>query len=70
MEQEITKLKIHYPNKKTNTLKAALNYTLKHAQKHDTILFSPACASFDQFSNFEERGNTFKQLIKEIENET
>ena len=28
-----------------------------------TILFSPAAASFDQFSNFENRGNYFKNLI-------
>ena len=28
------------------------------------ILFSPAAASFDQFKNFEERGNLFKYLIK------
>ena len=28
------------------------------------ILFSPAAASFDQFENFEERGNLFKYLIK------
>ena len=29
-----------------------------------TILFSPASASFDQFKNFEERGKTFKKLVK------
>ncbi len=30
-----------------------------------TILFSPGCASFDQYNNFEERGNHFKEIIKE-----
>ena len=29
-----------------------------------SILLSPACASFDQYQNYEERGNHFKQLIK------
>jgi UDP-N-acetylmuramoylalanine--D-glutamate ligase len=31
------------------------------------VLLSPACASFDFFSNFEERGNFFKKIVREIE---
>jgi len=34
-------------------------------QKHNTILFSPAAASFDNFKNFEERGEYFNNLIKQ-----
>ena len=34
-------------------------------RKGDTILFSPACASFDQYLNFEERGKHFISLVKE-----
>lgn len=36
------------------------------AEKGDTVLLSPACASFDAFPNFEVRGNTFKEIIKSL----
>ena len=32
----------------------------------DTILFSPASASFDMFKNFADRGNKFKELVNRI----
>lgn len=41
-----------------------LNEIKKRNEKNCTILFSPAAASFDQFKNFEDRGNYFKSLIK------
>ncbi len=37
------------------------------AGEGDIVLLSPACASFDRFRNFEERGNTFKQIVMEIQ---
>ena len=47
---------------------ADLNSAVKTAQSlatpGDIILLSPGCASFDQFQNFEERGNYFKSIIK------
>lgn len=36
------------------------------AEKGDTVILSPACASFDLFKNFEERGNIFKDIVKNL----
>jgi UDP-N-acetylmuramoylalanine--D-glutamate ligase len=45
------------------SLEDALRYARAVARRGDTVLFSPACASFDMFKNYEERGRRFKQLI-------
>ena len=37
------------------------------AESGDIVLLSPACTSYDRFKNFEERGNTFKQLVNGLE---
>ena len=34
------------------------------SNKNKTVLFSPASASYDQFKNFKDRGNKFKNLVK------
>lgn len=47
-------------------LQEALYGAVALAQEKDTILLSPACASFDEFSSFEERGTYFKNLVKEL----
>ena len=36
------------------------------ASEGDVVILSPACAAFDQFKNFMERGKVFKQLVHEL----
>jgi UDP-N-acetylmuramoylalanine--D-glutamate ligase len=47
-------------------LAEAVKYARAHAAAGDVVLLAPACASFDQFENYEERGSTFKQLVSEL----
>ena len=48
------------------TMKEALDEAYAQAQAGDVILLSPACSSFDQFRNYEERGRIFKEMVHEI----
>lgn len=50
----------------TDNAKDAVLSAFHFANKGDVILLSPACASFDLFKNYEDRGNQFKQAIKEL----
>lgn len=45
------------------TLKEAVEFQINNAEKGDFVLLSPACASFDEFKNFEERGKKFKEWV-------
>ncbi|GAE29149.1 UDP-N-acetylmuramoyl-L-alanine--D-glutamate ligase [Alkalihalobacillus hemicellulosilyticus] len=44
----------------------AVSVAFKHSTKGDVILLSPACASWDQYRTFEERGNRFIQAVKAL----
>lgn len=44
----------------------AVAYGYRLARKDETVLLSPACASFDLFENYEERGNEFKKAVRSL----
>ncbi|MDZ4131955.1 MAG: hypothetical protein U1E11_02355, partial [Dethiobacteria bacterium] len=48
------------------TLEEAVIDARKEAQPGDLVLLSPACASWDMFSDYEARGNLFKQLVRNL----
>jgi UDP-N-acetylmuramoylalanine--D-glutamate ligase len=47
------------------TLDKAVNAAGSAAHPGDVVLLAPACSSYDQFENYEQRGRAFKQLVSE-----
>lgn len=54
------------PVEQCGTLDRAVDSAASNAAKGDTVLLSPACASFDQFNDFEERGEAFRQAVERL----
>jgi UDP-N-acetylmuramoylalanine--D-glutamate ligase len=48
------------------TLDVAVERASADAHEGEVVLLSPACASYDQFRNFEERGERFRELVKQL----
>jgi UDP-N-acetylmuramoylalanine--D-glutamate ligase len=57
------------PVTNAGTLDRAVLLAMQSAQPGDTVLLAPACASFDQFENYEQRGRAFKELVAKLENQ-
>jgi UDP-N-acetylmuramoylalanine--D-glutamate ligase len=56
--------------KETQTVKELVRMALQSARQGDVVLLSPACASFDLFKNYEDRGNQFREAVLELKRET
>lgn len=50
----------------TSAMKEAVRMAMHLADKEDIVLLSPACASFDLFENYEDRGNQFKEAVRDL----
>jgi UDP-N-acetylmuramoylalanine--D-glutamate ligase len=56
----------HMTVEEAGTLAVAVAHAARDAAAGETVLLSPACASFDQYRNFEDRGDAFRQLVEAL----
>ena len=56
----------HFPVYRTENLEQSVRLASSIAESGDIVLLSPACASFDAFRNFADRGNTFRELVMSL----
>jgi UDP-N-acetylmuramoylalanine--D-glutamate ligase len=54
------------PLLEAGTIDRAVELAAERARPGDTVLLAPACASFDQFENYEHRGRVFKELVRAL----
>jgi len=55
---------------RAGSIERAMETAAHAAQPGDVVLLAPACASFDQFQNYEHRGRVFKELVRQMERKT
>src|SRR6201981_1112942 len=53
--------------RRAETLQNAVQFSAQAAHAGDIVLLAPACASFDQFQNYEHRGRVFKELVHQLQ---
>lgn len=58
--------KVTVPVSDAGSMKEAIAQAYEFAQKGDTVLLSPCCASFDLFKNYEDRGEQFKECVRKL----
>lgn len=51
---------------RSGTLESAIRHAAANAQTGDIVLLAPACASFDQFQNYEHRGRVFREMVGKL----
>ncbi|MES1949446.1 UDP-N-acetylmuramoylalanine/D-glutamate ligase [Salinisphaera sp. S4-8] len=56
----------YVPVERVDTLQQAVRAAANQAERGDTVLFSPGCASFDQFDNYMHRGECFVAAVQEL----
>ncbi|MGA2916572.1 MAG: UDP-N-acetylmuramoyl-L-alanine--D-glutamate ligase [Sedimentisphaerales bacterium] len=66
IEQSIRKTGIVPPIHRAKTLEEAVKKAQEISASGDVVLLSPACASYDMFVNFVQRGNMFAELVKQL----
>ena len=56
----------HMPVRRSEMMAEAIRQAIEAAQPGDVIMLSPACASFDQFRDYEARGDAFRQIVEAL----
>jgi UDP-N-acetylmuramoylalanine--D-glutamate ligase len=54
------------PTIRATTMQHAVHAAFEAAHRGDAVLLSPACASYDMFKNYSERGNVFRASVQEL----
>lgn len=66
IKNAVLKVDGNFPIYTASDLADAVNTAVKNAVSGDIVTLCPACASFDYFKNFADRGNQFKELVKKL----
>jgi len=60
-------IEVNVAIRRAETLQNAVQFAAQAAHAGDIVLLAPACASFDQFQNYEHRGRVFKELVRQLQ---